>query len=631
MLLRTALRSVAATSLLAALVVALAPTAGAAAAHATGVTAPTTATVGQILPITIDITNTSTAPESASGHTISDIRVVPSCGSPGPNAHGDCAQPDVGAMTVTGPVIGVDGTACAGVIFAAGPDPGSTSGRLRLTPSATVELDAPGPSEADVCRIRLGLRIERTPAIDALPAGNRQSVMLASSVGTSNIAAPGEPNSTSFSAGAAAITITPATPSLVTQVPDADVAAGEDVADTATLSGGADPTGSLTFDLFGPDDDDCSGPPVASSTHPVAGAGTYASSAATPTDPGAYRFVARYSGDADNAPVSGSCNDPNEAVAVTAAEPPGIRVLKTATPLSRPEPGGTFSFHVAVTNTSAVPLTLTGMSDDVHGDVATQGTCTDAVGTDLGPGDSYVCDFPGDLRGNAGTTQTDVVTVTAVDAAGGSVADDDDAVVSLTDVPPSVQVAKDALPDVRVAPGGVVTFGVRITSTSVEPVTITALTDDVYGDLTELTGSSCAQVVGTSLEPGATVSCTFEGRFTGVAGAAQTDVVTVTVADDEGSTGTAQDDATVRLVAPGTVTSTTSTTSTTSAASSSSTSVSPTSSTLPPTPPVATARPPRLAATGSEPRRSGLLAGALVGVGLLCLGLGSVTDRRRRT
>jgi hypothetical protein len=469
-------------------------------------------------------------------------------------------------------------------------------------------LDAPAADGGSHCTVSFHLIVERVPTEDAFPTEAVQTVVMASSVGTSTV------GTTSFASGAQPITITPATPGLVTQVVDAEVAGGEEVADVATLSGGADPTGTVTFELFGPDDAECRGAAVAPSTHPVTGAGTYPSTAVTPGGPGAYRFVARYSGDADNAPVSGSCNDPNEAVAVSAAEPPGIRVLKAATPLSRPEPGGTFSFHVAVTNTAAVPLTLTGLADDVHGDVATQGTCTDAVGTDLGPGDSYECDFPAQVTGNAGTTQTDVVTVTAVDGAGTVVTDDDDAVVSLTDVPPSATVAKDALPDTRVAPGGLVTFGVRITSTSVEPVTITALTDDVYGDLARQTASTCAPLVGRVLQPEESVTCTFEGSFTGAAGAAQTDVVTVTVTDDEGSTGTAQDDATVRLVAPGEVpppsTSTT--------------------ATARPTSPAATARPPRLATTGSDPRRSGLLAGALVGVGLLCLGLGSLTERRER-
>ncbi len=291
---------------------------------------------------------------------------------------------------------------------------------------------------------------------------------------------------------------------------------------------------------------------------------------------------------------------------------PGLVVVKGASPLSRPEPGGTFGFSVAVTNTSAVPLTVTEIVDDVYGDLASQGTCTDAVGTTLAAGDSYACEFPGELTGNAGATQTDVVTVTAVDDEGNEVSDEDDAVVALTDVAPSVEVAKTARPEVRVAPGGLFTFGVAIRNTSVEPVTITALTDDVYGDLSQRTGSTCGAAVGTVLDPGEALACAFEGELTGAAGSAQTDVVTVTVTDDEGSTGTAQDDATIRLVAPGEVPTSTSSTSTT----------------RPPSP-TTTARPPQLAATGADARQRGLLAGASVGVGLVLTGLGATASSRR--
>ena len=40
--------------------------------------------------------------------------------------------------------------------------------------------------------------------------------------------------------------------------------------------------------------------------------------------------------------------------------------------LSRPEPGGSFTFDGAVTNTSNEPMTITSLTDDVYGNVATQ-------------------------------------------------------------------------------------------------------------------------------------------------------------------------------------------------------------------------------------------------------------------
>lgn len=310
-----------------------------------------------------------------------------------------------------------------------------------------------------------------------------------------------------------------------------------------------------------------------------------------------------------------------------AAEPPGIRVIKTATPLSRPEPGGTFSFGVAVTNSSAVPLTVTSLSDDVYGDIATKGTCTSAVSTVLAPGDELRCAFPGELRGNAGMTQTDVVTVTAVDGAGATATDDDDAVVSLTDVPPTITVAKTALPEERAAPGGLFTFSAVITNTSFEPVTVTKLDDDVYGDLSRMTGSTCAQAIGRTIAPGAQLSCTFTGGLTGAAGKAQTDIVTVTVTDDDGSIGTAKDDATIRLVAPGAVTSTTtlSPTTTTSPKASSTT----TATTVQPTTALTTSTT-VLARTGTQTRARTMQAVSLLGAGLLLIGVSWCREARLR-
>jgi len=84
-------------------------------------------------------------------------------------------------------------------------------------------------------------------------------------------------------------------------------------------------------------------------------------------------------------------------------------------------------------------------------------------------------------------------------------------------------IVKTALPEERVAPGGLFTFGLVITNTSAEAVTITALTDDVYGDLNRLTSATCSHAVGTTLTPAAAYSCTFTGELTGAVGAAQTD------------------------------------------------------------------------------------------------------------
>ena len=61
--------------------------------------------------------------------------------------------------------------------------------------------------------------------------------------------------------------------------------------------------------------------------------------------------------------------------------------------------------------------------------------------------------------------------------------DSDDATVTFTDALPSLDVTKAASPTSVAEPGGTVTFTVIVDNTSVEPITITSLTDDVFGDL----------------------------------------------------------------------------------------------------------------------------------------------------
>src|SRR5205814_974557 len=97
----------------------------------------------------------------------------------------------------------------------------------------------------------------------------------------------------------------------------------------ATLSGGHSPTGTITFDLYGPSaSPDCSGAAVFTSTVPVSGNGDYNSGPFTPTTAGSYYWVASYSGDVNNQPSTGTCGDQGETS--TLAKKP-TAVVTTAT------------------------------------------------------------------------------------------------------------------------------------------------------------------------------------------------------------------------------------------------------------------------------------------------------------
>jgi hypothetical protein len=106
--------------------------------------------------------------------------------------------------------------------------------------------------------------------------------------------------------------------------------------DTATLSGSAAATGSITFDVFGPDDPSCAGEPLDSSTASVAGDGEYASWQEYPDTVGTYRFVASYSGDANNAAVATDCADPAQEAAVAPATPTLVSTASPGVPVGQP-------------------------------------------------------------------------------------------------------------------------------------------------------------------------------------------------------------------------------------------------------------------------------------------------------
>jgi hypothetical protein len=110
----------------------------------------------------------------------------------------------------------------------------------------------------------------------------------------------------------------------------------------------------------------------------------------------------------------------------------GITVTKDATPLSLPEPGGTFTFDVTVTNDSTVDtVTIDTLSDDIYLDLTTASNSDCAVPQVLAPGATYSCSFEGDFTGNAGDEQTDVVTASGTDDDGAPVSDTDDATVTI--------------------------------------------------------------------------------------------------------------------------------------------------------------------------------------------------------
>ncbi|WP_166654171.1 hypothetical protein [Tahibacter aquaticus] len=106
-------------------------------------------------------------------------------------------------------------------------------------------------------------------------------------------------------------------PAIAGTAASAVIALGTAMTDTATLSSGIlAPDGSIGFELYGPSQATCIGAPVFTASANVAGNGNYVSAAFMPIQPGYYRWVARYSGDAYNLTAATTCSDASQRVLV---------------------------------------------------------------------------------------------------------------------------------------------------------------------------------------------------------------------------------------------------------------------------------------------------------------------------
>lgn len=239
--------------------------------------------------------------------------------------------------------------------------------------------------------------------------------------------------------------------------------------------------------------------------------------------------------------------------------PAELLVSKSAAPTELTEPGGNVTFSVSVTNVGVDPnnpVTLSTLSDDIYGDI-TQAGQNDIVSTtcavpqsipsdDRNPGgiDTYSCQFTVALTGNADDVETDTVTATGTDTHGNVLTGSDTATVTLLDSLPALEVVKTAQPTQLLEPGGPVDFTLTVQNTSLassDPVSLTDLVDNVYGDLNGL--GTCQ--TGILLNPSDSYSCGFTATVAGNSGYIETDTITVTGTDDEGNPVSSSDSATV--------------------------------------------------------------------------------------
>ena len=226
---------------------------------------------------------------------------------------------------------------------------------------------------------------------------------------------------------------------------------------------------------------------------------------------------------------------------------PDIAIDKSANPTSVSELGGFVEFTIVVTNNSAEAATIDSLVDSDF-DLSTQ--CADAVGTVLAAGATYTCVFTEFILGNVGDDHVNTATVVASDNDGNTDEASDDATVAILDVPPEIEVTKDANRDTVAPSGGYVEFTVTVDNNSVatDPVTITSIVDSVFGNILDLANPLVEETTCTeaTIQPDETYTCTFTAFVgPGEAGTDHENRVTVVAVDDDGTTDEDDDDETI--------------------------------------------------------------------------------------
>ena len=244
------------------------------------------------------------------------IVLVPSC----TKIAGDRCPPgsaDPGVFKVAPAGVGRTGSACSGYAFEIAPvdASGATLAVRPVSPATHVVL----PGWGSRCVIDFTFDVLRMPAGDADP--NAPGIQAAQATSHTQYSDSGSDTARDTDV----ITVGRAAPSTATVAsPDIVLGAGT-LSDRATVNGRVSPVAGATVDfrLYGPDDAQCARPAVFESLHvpyPVGG-GAVESGSFTPTRAGTYRWVATYSGDANNEAAAGSCGDAAEVTIVARARP----------------------------------------------------------------------------------------------------------------------------------------------------------------------------------------------------------------------------------------------------------------------------------------------------------------------
>jgi len=220
--------------------------------------------------------------------------------------------------------------------------------------------------------------------------------------------------------------VNPVQPAIVTNADAGPVNIGQTIHDTATLSGGSNPTGTITFSLYGPflgttDSTSCTAQKLITTYQvTVNGNGTYSSPAYTTTAAGKYLWIAAYGGDNNNNSATTACNDAFESSVVQPNSPalstaPTVKVIHSdsATLSGGASPTGSITFNLYQNTTCTgspaftATKTVSGNATYTSGD-SQQFTLPPPASTEF----RWTVSYSGDANNNAASSACGAENVT---------------------------------------------------------------------------------------------------------------------------------------------------------------------------------------------------------------------------
>ena len=356
----------------------------------------------------LSITNNSTSPENVGTISVTNatLTVVPGVFSLSATGTGDASTPGC-----TGSTWNITG--------------GPTT--FTFTPTSPVNLTsthASPPTTTFDCQINFTVNVLTRPATEPTAY-------------TANVAGVWSVDGTTpaTGSGASSTTINKVSPTLPT-TPSAGGPIGTVLNDSATVTGGSSPTGTVDFKLFAPGDTTCSGTALYTQSGVALVAGTASTSPGfTTLVAGTYHWTAHYNGDGNNNTADSGCTA--EPVVITAL--PVVQVTKTANPVGPVTAGNPIGFDVTVANIGTVLAHGVSLNDPlptlpagigtwtissgptVTGTVTPAPTCGISANTltctavDMAVGASYTLHVSAPTATSTNGTATNTATITSTD------------------------------------------------------------------------------------------------------------------------------------------------------------------------------------------------------------------------